>query len=200
MATPTLDVYVVDFEEGDVQPLLRDSVFPAACFPIYAFDVLTEAAVQELRLRARALGAVMGVTLTPLTQVAGAQWLFSDTATEDFGNIAPENEMAHGSTLIRGSTALFLHRPTDGEQIWTTAEHVQLAVRFAATHNLCVAVAGTGHDFMNRHSCDNGVFIRTTLLKEQVWNLDDPRWPDGSVRLGAGTTFRECSNGRAASS
>ena len=82
----------------------------------------------------------------------------------------------------------------------TTAEHVQLAVRFAATHNLCVAVAGTGHDFMNRHSCDNGVFIRTTLLKEQVWNLDDPRWPDGSVRLGAGTTFRECSNGRAASS
>ena len=82
----------------------------------------------------------------------------------------------------------------------TTAEHVQLAVRFAATHNLCVAVAGTGHDFMNRHSCDNGVFIRTTLLKEQVWNLDDPRWPDGSVRLGAGTTFRECSNSRAASS
>lgn len=73
----------------------------------------------------------------------------------------------------------------------TSAAHVQTAVRFAIRHNLCVMVAGTGHDFLNRHSCDNGVFIRTTMIKGQAWDLEDPRWPDGSVRLGAGTTFHE---------
>lgn len=73
----------------------------------------------------------------------------------------------------------------------TSAVHVQVAVRFALRHNLCVMVAGTGHDFLNRHSCDNGVFIRTTMIKHQTWDLDDPRWPDGSVRLGAGSTFHE---------
>jgi ribonuclease T2 len=73
----------------------------------------------------------------------------------------------------------------------TTAQHVQHAVRFAVRHDLCVMVAGTGHDFINRHSCDNGVFIRTAMLKGQQWNLDDPRWADGSVKLGAGNTFHE---------
>jgi ribonuclease T2 len=73
----------------------------------------------------------------------------------------------------------------------TSVAHVQAAVRFSVRHDLCVMVAGTGHDFLNRHSCNNGVFIRTTMIKGQDWNLDDPRWPDGSVRLGAGTTFHE---------
>lgn len=55
-------------------------------------------------------------------------------------------------------------------------------------------VAGTGHDFLNRHSCEDGLFIRTSLIKENTWTLDSSNrfdWPDGFVRLGAGMVFSE---------
>ena len=55
-----------------------------------------------------------------------------------------------------------------------TAEHVVAAVKFAAAHNLCVSVLGTGHDFLNRHDgCADGMLIRTTLLKTIEWDLAD---------------------------
>ena len=51
---------------------------------------------------------------------------------------------------------------------------------------MCVMVAGTGHDFVNRHSCNDGVFIRTTLLKDITWS------PAGdTVRFGSGIVFSE---------
>ena len=76
--------------------------------------------------------------------------------------------------------------------VWPlTTEHVQASVKFAIKHKLCVMVLGTGHDFLNRHSCNNGILIRTTLLKSSVWNLDDPRSPGGSVTFGPGKTFSE---------
>lgn len=55
-------------------------------------------------------------------------------------------------------------------------------------------VAGTGHDFMNRHSCKNGVFIRTALLKDKIWDLTDAKGfghPEGNVKLGAGNVWME---------
>jgi len=83
----------------------------------------------------------------------------------------------------------------------TTDEHVQLLVEFANAHDLCVCVAGTGHDFLNRHSCDSGLLVRTSLFKQQVWDPADarglgrPRVSDGAnggtVTLGAGITFSE---------
>eukprot|EP00128_Syssomonas_multiformis_P015447 Colp12_sorted_trinity150504_noHs@18271 len=91
--------------------------------------------------------------------------------------------------------------------VWAvTAEHVQKAVQFANKHNLCVSVAGTGHDFINRHSCPDGVFIRTTLLKEKSWDLAPSAGaPHGKVRFGAGIVFSEAhksaaDNGRVISS
>jgi ribonuclease T2 len=70
--------------------------------------------------------------------------------------------------------------------VWPlTTAHVQTAVKFARSHQLCVSVAGTGHDFLNRHSCNNGLMIRTTLLKSMDWTLD------GVVKLGSGLTFSE---------
>jgi ribonuclease T2 len=65
---------------------------------------------------------------------------------------------------------------------------VQTAVKFARKHQLCIAVAGTGHDFLNRHSCNNGIMIRTALLKDMDWSLD------GVVKLGAGLTFSEATH------
>ena len=49
----------------------------------------------------------------------------------------------------------------------TNATQVAASVRFAMKHNLCIMVAGTGHDFLNRHSCNDGIFIRTTLLQAE---------------------------------
>lgn len=74
------------------------------------------------------------------------------------------------------------------------AAHVQTAVKFAKKHNLCVSVAGTGHDYVNRHSCPDGLFIRTTLLKNSSVDLTDSRGfghTDGNIRFGAGIVFDE---------
>lgn len=49
--------------------------------------------------------------------------------------------------------------PDEGWQpaftVWPlTSAHVQAAVAFATSHRLPICVAGTGHDFLNRHSCN----------------------------------------------
>jgi len=70
--------------------------------------------------------------------------------------------------------------------VWPlTAAHVQAAVAFARHHNMSVCVAGTGHDFLNRHSCNQGVMIRTSLLSSIA--------PVGThaLRVGAGVTFSQ---------
>jgi ribonuclease T2 len=67
-------------------------------------------------------------------------------------------------------------------------EHVQRLVAFASAHNLCIAVAGTGSDFINRHTCDQGLMIRTSLLKGIEWDLAGDEL---SVKLGAGLVFSE---------
>jgi hypothetical protein len=55
-------------------------------------------------------------------------------------------------------------------------------------------VAGTGHDFMNRHSCEDGLFIRTALMKNISFDNNDTRgfgWADGSVEFGPGIVLAE---------
>ncbi len=55
-------------------------------------------------------------------------------------------------------------------------------------------VAGTGHDFITRHSCDDAIFIRTTFIKDITWDLNDTKGfghAEGNVRLGAGLVFSE---------
>jgi len=65
-----------------------------------------------------------------------------------------------------------LEKWTPAFVVWPlTSKHIQTAVKFATNHNLCIMVAGTGHDFLNRHSCDNGVFIRTSLMKNINWDM-----------------------------
>ena len=59
---------------------------------------------------------------------------------------------------------------------------------------MCVMVAGTGHDFINRHSCKDGLFIRTALFKDIEWDLKDQKGfghADGNVKFGAGIVFAE---------
>eukprot|EP00299_Pterocystis_sp_00344_P006820 c1897_g1_i1.p1 GENE.c1897_g1_i1~~c1897_g1_i1.p1 ORF type:complete len:679 (-),score=152.43 c1897_g1_i1:41-2077(-) len=75
-----------------------------------------------------------------------------------------------------------------------TVEHIQLAVRFAVEHNMCIMVAGTGHDFQNRHSCEDGFFIRTNFFKSIEFDLDDKKdfgHSEGNVKFGAGVVWAE---------
>eukprot|EP01135_Chromosphaera_perkinsii_P009967 Nk52_evm2s1992 gene=Nk52_evmTU2s1992 len=65
----------------------------------------------------------------------------------------------------------------------TKAEHVVSAVKFARKHNLCVSVAGAGHDYFNRHSNGNSLLIRTSLLKSGKYNNESE-----TFTLGAGMT------------
>lgn len=46
-------------------------------------------------------------------------------------------------------------------------------MKFALKFNLCIMVAGTGHDYLGRHSCQDGLFIRTSLLNQITWDLHD---------------------------
>lgn len=56
-------------------------------------------------------------------------------------------------------------------------------------------VAGTGHDFNNRHSCEDGVFIRMALMKDLTFDDDNtagyPNAEDGNVKCGPGIVLAE---------
>jgi ribonuclease T2 len=73
----------------------------------------------------------------------------------------------------------------------TNSTQLQATVKFAIQHNLCIMVAGTGHEMLRRHSCKDGMFIRTTFLKDYTWNLTDPRHAEGTIKVGSGTVFAE---------
>ena len=75
--------------------------------------------------------------------------------------------------------------------VWPMTEvHLQLAVAFALNHSLCVMVAGTGHDYVNRHSCGpDGFFIRTSLMKSVAFQQNRTEY--GSFRFGPGIVFSE---------
>ncbi|KAK3946703.1 hypothetical protein QBC32DRAFT_388631 [Pseudoneurospora amorphoporcata] len=74
--------------------------------------------------------------------------------------------------------------------------HVIAALNFAARHRLCIATAGTGHEYNSRNSCPTGgILIRTILLKDKTfmptWREDSTLAPAGAFRFGAGSTFAE---------
>ncbi|KAK5660210.1 hypothetical protein OQA88_13684 [Cercophora sp. LCS_1] len=74
--------------------------------------------------------------------------------------------------------------------------HVVAALKFAAQHRLCIATAGTGHEYNSRNSCPTGgILIRTILLKDKsfvpTWGEDRALAPAGAFRFGAGSTFAE---------
>lgn len=131
---------------------------------------------------------------------------------DDAARARPEAANGLGEVCFDGSTfspdvcaAATRNAPKEG---WTpafvvwplTAQHVATAVAFASHHNLRVCVAGTGHDFLNRHSCGHdSLLIRTGLLKSMDWTVEGDGvdafgvggTPSGFVRLGAGVNWGE---------
>jgi len=86
------------------------------------------------------------------------------------------------------------NRPLNGTEpaiiAWPlTKEHVVTLVEFANKHDLCVSVAGTGHDFLTRQmsvGCKDGLFIRTSFMKDM--EFDDKV---NTVKMGPGIVFAE---------
>jgi len=115
-----------------------------------------------------------------------------DAAEAAFGSCEPGE---NASDFCKQSTRNFPRRWSPAFIAWPlTPSHVQSLIKFANEHRLCVSVAGTGHDFLNRHSCNQGILIRTALMKDVQWNLEGSNpWghADGTVRLGPGLTFTE---------
>jgi ribonuclease T2 len=77
--------------------------------------------------------------------------------------------------------------------------HITAALLFAARHRLCIATAGTGHEYNSRNSCPTGgILIRTILLKDKAflptWREDTALAPAGAFRFGAGSIFAEMHN------
>jgi ribonuclease T2 len=85
-----------------------------------------------------------------------------------------------------------LHGWKPGFVVWALVpSDVQAAIEFAHNHSLCVSVLGTGHDFLNRHSCaTGGVLIRTTLMKGTEFEPNNTA--HGAFKFGPGLTFSEC--------
>lgn len=86
--------------------------------------------------------------------------------------------------------------PRDGMEpavvVWPlTREHVISSVKFADRYGICMCVTATGHDFLNRHTCNQGMMIRTSLMKESSIDLNSELHPTGVAKLGAGLTFDE---------
>ena len=76
--------------------------------------------------------------------------------------------------------------------VWpTTVAHLQASLKFANSHNLCLSVAGTGHSYLNRHTNNRGMMIRTTLMKGITFDANDKRGPQGTFRVQAGVNFAE---------
>jgi ribonuclease T2 len=122
--------------------------------------------------------------------VSGMQAVYSD--------LAPSNETCFDDARYHPEMCLMSVRnnPLEGWKpgvvVWPlNTAHVQLAVRFARAHNMCIMVAGTGHDFLNRHSCPFGLFIRTSLLKQMTMLPPAPEAPNGAFQFGSGIVFSE---------
>ena len=100
------------------------------------------------------------------------------------------------SCFVKGFVSEFCfmatrNEPYNGWQpafiVWPlNAKHVQVAVTFATKHQLPICVAGTGHDFLDRHSCgNNGLMIRTSLLNDLTYVGTH------ALRVGSGVTFAQ---------
>lgn len=108
-------------------------------------------------------------------------------------NLKPLYQRSSGSALeftLQATRGFPAPASTPAFVAWPlNVAHVQLLVRFARTHALGVSVAGTGHDYLSRHSRKDSIFIRTSLMKGVEWHTDNKG--AGSVRLGPGLTFME---------
>jgi ribonuclease T2 len=115
-----------------------------------------------------------------------------NAAEAAFGSCDPGED---ASDFCKQSTRNYPRKWSPAFVAWPlTPSHVQSLIRFASEHRLCVSVAGTGHDFLNRHSCNQGILVRTALMKDIQWNIAGSNaWghADGTVRLGPGLTFTE---------
>lgn len=74
-----------------------------------------------------------------------------------------------------------------------TIAQIKTVLDFSKRHRLCVSVAGSGTDRLNRHTaCEHSLMIRTALFKNISVDLDDKRHlGHANIRIGPGVTASE---------
>jgi ribonuclease T2 len=127
--------------------------------------------------------------LSPIERNQSCLYSSSSLPPTEFCSLATRNMPQ------RGWKPAFIAFPTNSSQ-------VALAVQFAATHRLRICIAATGHDLLNRHSCDdNSLMIRTGLMKKNTWNLTATSdAPYGSATFQTGVTWEEVAYAASANS
>ena len=125
VVTPTMDIQVADLNEAeDVVPVERDSEIPKSCRPVFSFEPLEAAELENLRFQCRRYADVLGVVSETSEADKDMSWVFSDPSHELFSEVVPASMMAGGRAFVRGATALIqtdLSKPT----VFTVAERVK---------------------------------------------------------------------------
>ena len=123
--TPDWEVQMVDISDVSLRMIGRGEQVPADCMPVYLFGApVSEVEIAAARLEARRLYEVLGPQAAASRVPAETRWLYSDPASENFGEEVPGAMVAAGADfLVRGSKAL-AKEAEGGEDDWEFLERV----------------------------------------------------------------------------
>ena len=124
-----LEAEIIDLSRHRVVPLVRGAPLPARIGDdVYIPERLDEAQLQLALQECAALSLLYGAPgaaggAVPAAEVA--QWRYSDTAFENFGEIVPPEITRNGLRMLsRGAVALVDTGDGQGGSSWTTAERL----------------------------------------------------------------------------
>ncbi|KAI0028758.1 FAD-binding domain-containing protein [Vararia minispora EC-137] len=105
---------------------------------------------------------------------------------QDYRAVPPELCLHNGTTCAQGDVPLYAVNAT-------TAEHIQVGVRFAARHNLRVAVKSSGHDLLGRSTAKNSLLMWTHQLQNITFTESfevGGKSLGGAVTVGSGVSLQ----------
>ncbi|KAI0031018.1 FAD-binding domain-containing protein [Vararia minispora EC-137] len=105
---------------------------------------------------------------------------------QDYDAVPPELCLRNGTTCAQGNVPLYAVNAT-------TTEHVQAGIRFAARHNLRVAVKSSGHDYLGRSTAKNSILIWVHYLQNITFTESfrvDGKDLGSAVTLGSGVSMQ----------
>ena len=135
-------VEVLHLADFQVVPVGRNAPFPARVLgDLYSNGPMDPVQMEQARVEARALAAVLGVAPVVAAGAVDAEWRYSDTAHEKFGRPVEAPLLAAAGALVSRAAVGMLEVPVEG---WTSVEFVR---RADAEAWLEEKSSGPGRDF-----------------------------------------------------